>query len=67
MTELHDYSLRIDAPLLRQQRRLLDRLRDDLHPHSDDRAIMEGVINMLDEVADQAHDRYGIDCLIDTE
>ena len=26
---------------------------------------MEGLISLTDEIADQAHDRFGVDCLLD--
>ena len=58
------YTLRIDGPLLRKQRMaLLDvsrlRLSEDAHE------ALEGVTALLDEIGDQAHDRYGIDCLLE--
>jgi hypothetical protein len=28
---------------------------------------LEGIINLLDEITDQAHDKYGIDCLLSCE
>ena len=27
--------------------------------------LLEGLINLTDEIADQAHDNYGVNCLID--
>ncbi len=70
MCEPASYALRIDGPLLRNQRRLLGRLfeaassdaRDSLDAH-DDRDLLMGIVELLDEIADQAHDRHGIDCL----
>ena len=61
---LHDYALRIDGPLFRKQRAaLLDVLQLKLakEPHD----LLAGVVELLDAVADQAHDRYGIDCLLE--
>lgn len=55
------YALRIDGPLLRRQRRWLWELAGKTA--GDGREHLEGVIALLDEIADQAHDRYGIDCL----
>jgi hypothetical protein len=31
-----------------------------------DRDHLEGLVAMLDEIADQAHDRFGIDCLLES-
>ena len=63
MSELHAYTLRIDGPLLRRQRQwLLDLTEQTTH---DDQAHLEGVISLLDEIADQAHDRYGIASLLE--
>ena len=68
----HSYSLRIDGPLLRNQRRLLLRLSDSIRsdvPYvsnaADEKGLFEGVVSLLDEIADQAHDRHGIDCLLE--
>lgn len=58
----HAYALRIDGPLLRRQRQWLLDLADKTA--GDGRDHLEGVIALLDEIADQAHDRYGIDCLL---
>ncbi len=58
----HDYELRIDGPLLAKQRRWLLDLADKTTGHG--REHLEGVVALLDEIADQAHDRYGIDCLL---
>jgi hypothetical protein len=66
MAELHDYALRIDGPKLRAQRQsMLDLLASKLTDAR--RALLEGLVNMLDEIADQAHDNYGIDCLLTPE
>lgn len=63
------YSLRINGPTLREQRLLLERFLDSagLPRHGDDRLLLEGIIEMLDTIADQARDQHGIDCLIDAE
>jgi hypothetical protein len=69
---LQSYSLRIDGQLLRNQRQLLLKLVDAMahgkpcNPLSeDDRNLFEGMIELLDSIADQAHDRHSIDCLLD--
>lgn len=63
------YTLRIDGPLLGSQRRVLARLIEaasDKKPYvceNDDRSLLERILALLDELADQAHDRCGMDCL----
>lgn len=64
MIEPQEYLLRIDGPLLRKQRKaLLDvtgmKLADETYE------CLDGITELLDEIADQAHDRYGIDCLLE--
>ena len=68
MSEGNAYVLRIDGPLLRRQRRVLQGLSDAILrgvpyvPESnDEKDLMEGISALLDVIADQAHDRYGID------
>ena len=71
MSEMNNYALRIDGPLLRNQRRLLLKVMDATFrgtPYiprvDDDNELLEGLMALLDEIADQAHDHYGIDCLL---
>lgn len=65
-----NYQLSIDGPQLRQQRELLIQLAEAARSGrpcelgSQQAELLEGLINLTDVVADQAHDRYGIDCLI---
>jgi len=65
------YTLDVDGPLLRKQRALLLKVQDVAHrgasyaPQADERVLWEGIVGLLDEIADQAHDRYGIDCLLE--
>lgn len=63
MSEMQDYSLRIDGPLLRRQRQWLL----DLTERTTQEGLehLEGIISLLDEIADQAHDRYGIASLLE--
>ena len=63
MSELQDYTLRIDGPLLRLQRQWLVDLAE--RTTQEDREHLEGIISLLDEVADQAHDRHGIASLLE--
>jgi hypothetical protein len=71
MAELQTYDLRIDGDLFRRQRQLLLALAEvaadktPYVPQATDRDLVEGIISLLDEIADQAHDRYGIDCLLE--
>jgi hypothetical protein len=71
MNNLHDYALRINGPLLADQRRLLLKVMDTVFrgdpyvaesPH--DEEMLQGILALLDEIADQAHDRHGLDSLI---
>ena len=61
----HAYALRIDGPLLAKQRQWLLDLAEKTT--GDGRDHLEGIIALLDEIADQAHDRHGIDCLLAVE
>ena len=58
----HAYALRIDGPLLAKQRQWLLDLTE--HTSNESRDHLEGIIAFLDEIADQAHDQYDIDCLL---
>lgn len=61
---------RIDGPLLRKQRQLLDDLLSAAAVPTDVRltpeqvGLLEGLQGLLDNLADIAHDRYGADCLL---
>ena len=65
------YDLQIDGQLLHNQRQLLLKVLDAVSrrepyvPAADDVDLLEGATALLDEIADQAHDRHGIDCLLD--
>lgn len=65
MSELQAYTLRIDGPLLRRQRQWLLELTE--WTAHDDQNHLEGIIALLDEIADQAHDRHGIASLLEME
>ncbi len=64
------YHLDIDGPQLRRQRELLFLLMEaagesrtfELGPKQFE--MLDGLVNLTDDIADQAHDRYGIDCLL---
>lgn len=65
------YTLIIDGPQFRAQRQLLLNLTQwvgqetPLVSDPDHENLLNGLINLTDEIADQAHDHYGVDCLID--
>jgi hypothetical protein len=64
------YTLRIDGELFRRQRELLLKIQDAVSRHepyvpaANDVDLLEGATSLLDEIADQAHDQHGIDCLL---
>jgi len=66
------YHLTIDGPMFRQQRELLQRLRGFAEakrpywPAPGEAELLDGLIGLTDEMADQAHDNHGVDCLLDT-
>jgi hypothetical protein len=65
------YTLRIDGQLFRRQRQLLLKILDAVSRHeryvpaASDAELLEGATALLDEIADQAHDQHGVDCLLD--
>jgi hypothetical protein len=65
------YTLRIDGELFRRQRELLLKIQDAVSRHepyipaASDVDLLEGATTLLDEIADQAHDQHGIDCLLE--
>jgi len=68
------YALRIDGPLLAKQRELLLKVLDTVFrgdpyvPESPkDQDSLQGIIALLDEIADQSHDQYGIASLLNVE
>ena len=69
--DTHPYHLTIDGLTFRQQRELLLKLHGlagggvPYLPASGDQELIEGLIGLTDEMADQAHDVHGIDCLLD--
>jgi hypothetical protein len=65
------YQLHIDGELFRRQRELLVKIADlvrrkqPYEPSPSDEELLEGLLNLSDAIADQAHDQHGIDCLLD--
>ena len=70
MNDMKHYTLNLDGPAFRAQRELLLRIADlaqckqPYEPAPGDEALLEGLLNLTDAVADQAHDKYGIECLL---
>lgn len=58
------YRLRIDGPLLREQQKVLIGVITGQGHGQDTRQALDGILDLLTEVADQGHDRHGIDCLL---
>lgn len=55
------YTLTINPQILKQQQQLLDRL---LRVSSQDRELLAGVLRLLQELAQQAYDKYRLDALL---
>jgi hypothetical protein len=61
---------RIDGPLFRRQRQLLDDVLSaaaappEIRLTPEQVSLLEGLQSLLDNLADIAHDRYGADCLL---
>jgi hypothetical protein len=70
MCDTKRYELSLDGKLFRAQRGLLLRIADLAHreqpyePAPGDDRLLEGLLGLTDSIADQAHDRYGIECLL---
>ena len=70
MNDTKRYELRLDGKLFRAQRELLLRIADlarrerPYEPRPGDDRLLEGLLGLTDSIADQAHDRYGIECLL---
>jgi hypothetical protein len=70
MCDTKRYELSLDGELFRAQRELLLRIADlarrerPYEPRPGDDRLLEGLLGLTDSIADQAHDRYGIECLL---
>ena len=70
MNDTKHYALNLDGKLFRVQRELLLRIADltrrkePYEPAPGDDDLLEGLLGLTDSIADQAHDRYGIECLL---
>jgi hypothetical protein len=62
---------KIDGPLFRAQRRLLLKITDlaqkkkTYKPAPGDSDLLDGLVNLTDLIADDAHDEHSIDCLFE--
>ncbi len=62
---------KIDGPLFRAQRKLLMKIADlaqrkkPYKPAPGDVELLDGLVNLTDAIADEAHDEHGIDCLFE--
>lgn len=58
----------IDGSVFRLQRELVFRLAEPgSHVLSaDDAELLRGLSNLLDEIANEAHDHHGVDCLLES-
>jgi hypothetical protein len=71
MSDEKQYTLHIDGKLFRAQRNLLMTIADfarkqqPYKPVAGDGQLLEGLLSLTDAIADQAHDRHGIDCLLE--
>lgn len=62
------YRLAIDGPKFREQREFVVQLMlDQARTNEAVMPLGDGILELLDEIADQAHDNYGIDCLTEEE
>ena len=70
MKDMKDYQFDLDGLAFRAQRELLVKLADlagrgqHYEPAQGDTDLLEGLAAVTDAIADQAHDRHGIDCLL---
>jgi hypothetical protein len=65
MNKITELIKKIDGPLFKEQRQVILELIDDDSLLTSDIRALQGLQNLLDEIADIAHDQYGIDCLLD--
>jgi hypothetical protein len=70
MNDTNQYALRLDGGAFRAQRELLMKIADltgrgqPYEPAPGDEELLDGLLELTDEISDQAHDRYGIECLL---
>jgi len=70
---MNDIFSKINGPLFRNQRLLLMKIADLAQkkqpylPAAGDDDLLDGLVNLTDDIADQAHDQHGIDCLLEED
>ena len=68
---MNDIIAKINGPLFRDQRLLLMKIADlarqkqPYEPAPGDEDLLEGLVNLTDDIANQSHDEHGIDCLLE--
>lgn len=62
-----EYRLTLDGPDFKKQRALIDRLCSCELFGEEVTDLLAGVSSLFDVIADQAHDCYGIDCLLEED
>jgi hypothetical protein len=60
----HTYTLSLDGGEFKKQRSWLMHKAFDPLLSDAEKELVEGLLGLTDEIADQAHDNYGIDCLL---
>lgn len=63
---MQTYELIIDPEEFRNQRQFLSNLLSKVTTDAE-LDLLEGLLNLTDEIADQAHDKYGLDVLMYVE
>ena len=67
------YRLHLDGRLFRKQRELLMKIANlarqkrSYVPMPGNESLLEGLLELTDAIADQAHDRHGIACLLEKD
>jgi len=70
---MNDIFSKINGPLFRNQRLLLLKIADlaqkkqPYMPAAGDDDLLEGLVNLTDDIADEAHDQHGIACLLEED
>ena len=70
---MNDIFSKINGPLFRNQRLLLMKIADLAQkkqpylPAAGDDDLLDGLVNLTDDIADRAHDQHGIDCLLEED
>ena len=60
-------SFELDGPQFREQRHLMLELRASSRLEPSERKLLDGLIELTDHIADVAHDKYNLDCLLSVD